>query len=168
MSQARQLRADIEKSRQTARNIIAQHERTQPLRAQVEDATAKVQLLNTELVFNEGVTNVLEEVQKLSEHVSKGCDAVQRDHINEALLCLQASENFMNNSPLTRFANVAKLVGKTLFSLRESIVVLLKSRWADQIRLSKDGLKICPQTSIGQFPFHVIVWEGVFFFSQLT
>jgi centromere/kinetochore protein ZW10 len=113
-----------------------------------------VQLLNTELAFNEGVTNVLEEVQKFSEHISKGHDAVQRDQINEALLCLQAAENFMNKSPLSRYENVASLVKRTHLTLRDAIAALLKSRWADQIQLSKDGLKFCTRGETGQILFH--------------
>jgi centromere/kinetochore protein ZW10 len=151
MSQARQLRADIERSRETARNIVAQHERTQPLRARVNDAAAKVQLMNTELAFNEGVTHVLEEVQKFTAHISNGRKAIEGEQINESITSLEAAEKFVQSSNLWRYSNVASLVQGRLSSLRNDIVNLLLSCWARQVRLSKNELEIRPNDETGKF-----------------
>lgn len=149
MSQARQLRADIERSRETARNIVAQHERAQPLRAQVEDAAAKVQLMNTELAFNEGVTHVLEEVQKFTAHISNGRKAVEVEQIDESIISLEAAEQFIQSSDLSRHSNVASLVQGRLSSLRNDTCNLLLSCWTRQVRLNKNELEIRPNDDTG-------------------
>uniref|UniRef100_A0A093V1P7 Centromere/kinetochore protein zw10 like n=1 Tax=Talaromyces marneffei PM1 TaxID=1077442 RepID=A0A093V1P7_TALMA len=153
MSQARQLRADIERSRETARNIVAQHERTQPLRARVEDAAAKVKLINTELAFNEGVTHVLEEVQKFSAYISSGRKAVEGERINESITSLEAAQEFLQSSNLSKYSNVASLVQGRSSSLRNDIVNLLLSCWTRQVRVSKNELEIRPnkETVNGSF-----------------
>ncbi|GAM40466.1 hypothetical protein TCE0_039f12836 [Talaromyces pinophilus] len=150
MSQARQLRADIERSRETARNIVAQHERTQPLRAQVEDAAAKVQLMNTELAFNEGVTHILEEVQKFTAHIFNGRKAVEGEQIDESIISLEAAEQFIQSSDLSRHSNVASLVQGRLSSLRNDISNLLLSCWTRQVRLNKNELEIRPNDDTEQ------------------
>jgi centromere/kinetochore protein ZW10 len=150
MSQARQLRADIERSRETARNIVAQHERTQPLRAQVKDAAAKVQLMNTELAFNEGVTHVLEEVQKFTAHISNGRKAVEGEQINESITSIEAAEQFIRSSDLLRYGNVASLVQGRLSSLRNDIANLLLSCWTRQVELNKYELEIRPNDDTGK------------------
>jgi centromere/kinetochore protein ZW10 len=156
MSQARQLRADIERSRETARNIVAQHERTQPLRAQVKDAAAKVQLMNTELGFNEGVTHVLEEVQKFSAHLSNGRKAIEGEQINESITSLEAAEKFVQSSNFSRYSNVADLVQGRLSSLRNDIANLLLSCWARQVRLNKNELEIRPNDDAGKSSAHYV------------
>ncbi|EED15255.1 conserved hypothetical protein [Talaromyces stipitatus ATCC 10500] len=150
MSQARQLRADIERSRETARNIVAEHERTLPLRARVTDAAAKVLLMNTELAFNEGVTHVLEEIQKFSAHISNGRKAVKEEQINESITSLEAAENSFKISNLSRYSNVEGLLKGRLSSLRDSISNLLLSCWDRQVRLSKNALEIRPHYEKGQ------------------
>lgn len=150
MSQARQLRADIERSRETARNIVAQHERTQPLRARVQDAAAKVQLMKTELAFNEGVTHVLEEVQKFTAQISNGRKAVEVEQINESITSLEAAEQFIQSSELLRHSNAASLLQLRLSSLRNDIANMLLSCWNRQVQLDRNELEIRPNDDIGE------------------
>lgn len=150
MSQARQLRADIERSRETARHIVAQHERTQPLRARVQDAAAKVQLMKTELAFNEGVTHVLEEVQKFTAQISNGRKAVEVEQINESISSLEAAEQFIQSSELLRHSNVASLLQLRLSSLRNDIANMLLSCWNRQVQLDRNELEIRPNDDIGE------------------
>lgn len=142
ISQARRLRADIERSRETARDIVAQHERTQPLQDKVKDASAKVQLITNELAFNEAVINVFEEVQKFSSHISKGHKAVEEEHIDDSITSLEAAEKFIESPNVMRYTNISSILRERVSFLRKSIVDLLLSCWARHVRLSKNELEI--------------------------
>ncbi|OKL64638.1 hypothetical protein UA08_00177 [Talaromyces atroroseus] len=142
ISQARQLRADIERSRETARDIVAQHERTQPLQDKVKDASAKVQLITNELAFNEAVTDVLGEVQKFSSHIFNSHKAVEEEDIDNSITSLEAAERLLESHNLMRYTSISSILRERVSSLRTSIVDLLLSCWARQVRLSKNEFEV--------------------------
>lgn len=150
MSQARQLRADIERSRVTARDIVAQHERTKPLQAKVKDASAKVQLITTEIAFNDAVTNVFEEVHKFAAHISNGQKAVEEEQINDSIASLEIAEGFLENQNLMQYSNISNILRERITFLRNSITNLLLLCWSRQVRLDKNELEICSKDQSGK------------------
>ncbi|KAJ5915167.1 hypothetical protein N7454_011279 [Penicillium verhagenii] len=90
--QAKQLHADIERSRVTAREIVSQHEHTKPLRAKVEDASAKVALIETEIAFNQAVAETLEEVQRLCQQLESGRTTMGAGEITAAIEQLESTQ----------------------------------------------------------------------------
>ncbi|KAK0942713.1 ribosome biogenesis protein ytm1 [Friedmanniomyces endolithicus] len=62
ITRAKDLQADILRSRETARQIVAEHEANEDLRAQGEEAGRKVKLLEKEVAFEETLAGTLEHV----------------------------------------------------------------------------------------------------------
>lgn len=106
--------------------------------------------MNTELAFNKGVTHVLEEVQKFNAHISNGRKAVEGEQINESITSLEAAENLVRSSDMSRYNNVASLVQGRLSSLRNDIANLLLSCWSRQVRLDRNELEIRPKDDTGK------------------
>ncbi|PLN83036.1 hypothetical protein BDW42DRAFT_165702 [Aspergillus taichungensis] len=137
ISQAKQLHADIERSRVTAREIVAQHENSKPLQMKVEDAAAKVGLVETEIVFNEAVTRALEEVQRLYQQLEAGRVTLREGRVMKAIDTLEEVEGSVNRDRLFSNTNVMHVLFENVAELRREIIVSLHARWAEQLNVDK-------------------------------
>ncbi|KAK1143129.1 ribosome biogenesis protein ytm1 [Aspergillus melleus] len=142
ISQAKQLHADIERSRVTAREIVAQHENTNPLRAKVDDAAAKVGLVETEIAFNQAVTDTLEEVQRLSQQLDAGRALLQGDQVTGAIDILESTEQAIKKDNLFANTTVLVILSENVNDLRGEIVECLRSRWNDQLNIDEREAKL--------------------------
>lgn len=133
--QAKQLHADIERSRATAREIVAQHEHTRPLQAKVEDASAKVALIETEIVFNQTVTDTLEEVQRLGQQLARGRAAVRDDQIATAIELLELTDQAIGRDALFSNTNIMSILSIEVAQFRKEIEEALRLRWTEQLRI---------------------------------
>ncbi|KAL2808114.1 hypothetical protein BJX63DRAFT_424877 [Aspergillus granulosus] len=140
ISQAKQLHADLERSRLTAREIVKQHENTIPLQSKVEDAAAKVDLLEKEIVFNQAVMTTLEEVQAICRQLNSTRALCQDGKITDAIENLEAIEHAINQDGCFKHANARELLLEDVSSLRQDLVGLLHSRWNKHLDLNhKEG-----------------------------
>ncbi|OJJ53213.1 hypothetical protein ASPSYDRAFT_163352 [Aspergillus sydowii CBS 593.65] len=137
ISQAKQLHADLERSRLTAREIVKQHENTKPLQLKVEDAAAKVDLVEKEIVFNQAVTDTLVEVQNLCQRLGATRVLCQNGQITAAIDNLETIERSINLDSCFKHANVTSLLSETLAEMRREIVDLLYSRWNRLLELDQ-------------------------------
>ncbi|KAL4949337.1 hypothetical protein BDW69DRAFT_76524 [Aspergillus filifer] len=129
ISQAKQLHADLERSRLTAREIVKQHENTKPLQLNVQDAAAKVGLVETEIVFNQAVTDTLEEVQGICQQLDATRTLYQEGQITTAIDNLEAIEHAISLDSCFKNTNVRGILSETVSALRHEIVECLRSRW---------------------------------------
>ena len=106
ISQAKQLHADLERSRLTAREIVKQHENTNPSQLNVEDAAAKVGLVETEIVFNQAVTDTLEEVQGICQQLDATRTLCQDGQITASIDNLEAIEHAISLDSCFKNTNV--------------------------------------------------------------
>jgi centromere/kinetochore protein ZW10 len=140
ISQAKQLHADLERSRLTAREIVKQHENTVPLQSNVEDAAAKVNLVEKEIIFNQAVTNTLEEVQSIYRQLDSTLAFCQDGRITNVVENLEAIEHAINQDSYFKYTNVKGLLLENVSSLRQDLVSLLHSRWNQHFKLDhKEG-----------------------------
>ncbi|KAL3450658.1 hypothetical protein BJX65DRAFT_293878 [Aspergillus insuetus] len=140
ISQAKQLHADLERSRLTAREIVKQHENTVPLQSNVEDAAAKVNLVEKEIIFNQAVTNTLEEVQSIYRQLDSTRAFCQNGRITNVVENLEAIEHAINQDSYFKHTNVKGLLLENVSSLRQDLVSLLHSRWNQHFKLDhKEG-----------------------------
>ncbi|CRG87995.1 centromere/kinetochore protein ZW10 [Talaromyces islandicus] len=137
VSQARQLHADIERSRETAREIVAQHESTVPLRSVVKDAAAKVKLVQTELAFNKAVTGILEKVKDFSSRIDDGLKAVEEERIADAINYVDSAESFLGSAELSAYGGLSNILRESISHLRKSIEELLLLQWTSEVRIDK-------------------------------
>ncbi|KXG52604.1 uncharacterized protein PGRI_088880 [Penicillium griseofulvum] len=135
--QAKQLHADIERSRLTAREIVAQHEHTEPLQAKVEDARAKVALVETEIAFNEAVAGTLEEVHRLCQQLEIGRAALRNGQITTAIEQLESTDAAVGKDAFFTNTNVMGILSDEVSLLRSEISQALRSRWADQLNVDR-------------------------------
>ncbi|KAI3140253.1 hypothetical protein CBS147325_6485 [Penicillium roqueforti] len=135
--QAKQLHADIERSRLTAREIVAQHEHTEPLQAKVEDARAKVTLVETEIAFNQAVADTLEEVHRLCQQLETGRAALRSGQITTAIEQLESTDAAVGKDAFFTNTNVMGILSDEVSLLRSEIVEALLSRWADQLKVDR-------------------------------
>ncbi|KAJ5673821.1 Retrograde transport protein Dsl1 C-terminal [Penicillium macrosclerotiorum] len=135
--QAKQLHADIERSRVTAREIVAQHEQTKPLRSKVEDASAKVGLIETEIAFNQAVTDTLEEVQRLCQQLESGRAALATGQISAAIKQLELIDGAIGSDTNFAHTNVMGILSTEVARLRQEIEDALRLRWSKQLNVDR-------------------------------
>ncbi|KAF4216739.1 hypothetical protein CNMCM8980_007267 [Aspergillus fumigatiaffinis] len=137
ISQAEQLHADIERSRLTAREIVAQHENTRPLQLKVEDASAKVRLIQTEIAFNQAVTRTLEEVQELCQRLNAGRTDLAEGRIMAAIDAVDAVEDTVQKDSLFANTNVKHILVQNVVELRKQIAEDLRARWNNLLKVDR-------------------------------
>ncbi|KAL3472189.1 hypothetical protein BJX99DRAFT_262499 [Aspergillus californicus] len=137
ISQAKQLHIDLERSRLTAREIVKQHENTSPLRLKAHDAAAKVNLIEKEIVFNQAVTNTLEEVQNLCQRLDAARNICRGGQIMAAIDSLEAIEHSVNQDSCFNNTNVMELLLENVATLRREIVAFLHTRWNKDLQLDQ-------------------------------
>ncbi|KAJ6108412.1 Retrograde transport protein Dsl1 C-terminal [Penicillium sp. IBT 18751x] len=136
--QAKHLHADIERSRVTAREIIAQHEHTKPLEAKVEDARAKVGLIETEIAFNQAVAETLEEVQRLCHRLESGRTALVQGQVTVAIDHLVAADAAIGGDSSFTNTNVMGILSLEVSRLRQEIEEALRLRWNEQLKVDRE------------------------------
>ncbi|KAF9882964.1 hypothetical protein FE257_004391 [Aspergillus nanangensis] len=142
ISQAKQLHADIERSRATARDIVAQHENTEPLELKVHDATAKVGLIETEIEFNQAVTSTLEEVQRLCQQLDAGRTFLAEGKVMDAIDTLEETDIAVRRENLFTNTNVMHILLENVCELRQEITNFLQNSWSELLHIDKLGAKL--------------------------
>lgn len=156
ISQARQLHADIERSKLTAREIVAQHENTRPLQLKVEDAAAKARLIETEISFNQAVTETLEQVQRLCQQLDGGRTSLRDGRVMAAIDTLEKVNESIKRDNLFTNTNLMSVLSENAHGLRREIEEALQHCWSKQfmidkqkneLKISKDDGKMTHETA---------------------
>lgn len=108
----------------------------------VEDAAAKVGLVETEIVFNEAVTRALEEVQRLYQRLEAGRVTLREGRVMEAIDTLEEVERSVNQDRLFSNTNVMHVLFENVAELRREIIASLHARWAEQLNVDKKQRKL--------------------------
>lgn len=158
MSQAKQLHADIERSRLTAREIVAQHEKTKPFELKVADAAAKVKLVQTEIAFNQAVTSTLEAVQKLCQQLDAGRVALSCGQVTAAIETVEEITKSLKKDSLFTNTNIMNILSKNIMGLRQEVAEYLRTRWNEQVRIDKDKRELQVRTIDGKKTCGFMSW----------
>ncbi|OCK75915.1 hypothetical protein K432DRAFT_446386 [Lepidopterella palustris CBS 459.81] len=129
IAQAKQLQADIERSRATAQEIVQQAESGKAQQARVEDAASKVRLLENELVFNETLVEIVEQIQTISELLENAQDAAVQDQVIQALDKLEEADEAMAHLGTFENTRVVGLLQSRANQLRAAIVENATECW---------------------------------------
>lgn len=117
----------------TAREIVEQHEQTGPLRSKVEDANAKVGLIETEIAFNEAVAGTLEEVQRLCQQIEAARASLASGDISTAIEQLEAIQGALGDDTFFANTNVMSILTIESSRLRQDIEDAVHLRWDKQL-----------------------------------
>lgn len=108
----------------------------------VEDAAAKVGLIETEIAFNQAVTETLEEVQRLCQQLDGGRTALQNGQIMAAIDTWQAADEVIKRDSLFTNTNVMGILSDNAAGLRREIDDSLRLRWSEQLMVDKQNGKL--------------------------
>lgn len=157
ITQAKQLHADIERSRHTAREIVSQHENTKPLQLKVDDAAAKVALVETEIAFNEAVRNTLEVVDKLCQKLETGRTELRDGKVTAAIEILETTETTIRSDSLFTNTNIMSILSENVAGLRREVVDFLHTRWNDLLSVDRQQRKLCISENGGNVTLDVVI-----------
>ncbi|KAK8168092.1 hypothetical protein IWX90DRAFT_425066 [Phyllosticta citrichinensis] len=129
IAQAKQLQADIERSRATAHDIVQQAEAGRTLQANVQDATSKVALLRSELVYNETLEATLVRIKQASDLLDKAEDAAAEYQIINALDDLKEAEDYIVHMGSYKDTKVVGVLQKRIKQLRAGMAENAMDSW---------------------------------------
>jgi centromere/kinetochore protein ZW10 len=93
ISRAKELQADILRSRETARQIVADAEAGKDLHAEVEDKAKKLELLEKEVDFNETLTGTLDHVRYANGLLDRAQEEAVLADVQNCLESLEEAES---------------------------------------------------------------------------
>jgi centromere/kinetochore protein ZW10 len=108
----------------------------------VKDASAKVELVQTELAFNEAVTGILEKVKDFSSRIDNGLKAVEEERIADAINCVHYAESFLGSADLSDYDGLSSILHESITHLRKSIEELLLLQWTSEVRINKSEMTL--------------------------
>ncbi|KAF2435010.1 hypothetical protein EJ08DRAFT_580829 [Tothia fuscella] len=142
ISQAKQLQADIERSKATAREIVQEAEAGKTLNAHVEDATSKVELLRKELDFNVTLADTLEQLQIISGLLDGSQNAASEGDLAESLEKLGNAQKVIDQLDSFENTRFAGLVERRASQLRELLVAKVQEYWHGMVKYSSAERRI--------------------------
>lgn len=116
---------------------MAQHEHTSPLRSKVEDASAKVGLIETEIAFNQAVAETLKEVQRLCQQLENGRVALANGELTVAIGQLESTKAAIGKDAFFTNTNVMSILTLEVARFREQIENTLRLRWQEQLKVDR-------------------------------
>ena len=116
-----------------AKEIVAQHEKTRDLEDGVQDASAKVELFNTEISFSQSLLDVLGRARDIDQNILEGYEAIDQGHLEKAIGILLTVEDSIRTSAFQTVQVITILAAKAS-ELRNSIASSLWERWDDFVR----------------------------------
>ncbi|KAF2142159.1 uncharacterized protein K452DRAFT_287375 [Aplosporella prunicola CBS 121167] len=129
IAQAKQLQADIERSRATAHDIVQQAEAGHSLQAHVQDASSKFALLQNELAFNETLADTVGRIKDIAAVLDEAQDAAAQNHITEALDKMGQADEAMSHLGPFQDTAVAGILRKRSTQLRAELVDKAMGFW---------------------------------------
>lgn len=114
----------------------------------MEDASAKVALIETEIVFNQTVTETLEEVQRLSQQLASGRAAVGDGQITTAIELLESADKAIGRDTFFSNTNVMSILSIEVAQFRKEIEEALRLRWTEQLKVNHQDASF--QISLGE------------------
>lgn len=92
--------------------------------------------MQTELTFNEAVTETLEQVQRFCQQLDEGQRAVEEERIVDAIESLETADGSLETAEFSRHGNLKSILQESVSTLRNSIIELLLIRWTSEVRFN--------------------------------
>lgn len=94
-------------------------------------------LIETEIAFNQAVTDTLEEVQRLSQQLESGHAALRNGKVSTAIDVLQALDEAIGNDTFFSNTNVMSILSTEVARFRQEIEEALHLRWTEQLKFDR-------------------------------
>lgn len=135
ISQAKQLQADIEESRASARQIVRQSEAEKSLEGQVNDASSKVDLLKGEVFFNETLAETLEQIERIHQLLYSVQEATLGDRLLDAIVWLEKAQEEIGMLRTFENTRVVKILRGKATDIHGAIVETIDDCWKALLRM---------------------------------
>lgn len=103
----------------------------------MEDASAKVGLIETEIAFNQAVAETLEEVQRLCQQLENGRAALANGQLTAAIGQLDSMKAAIGKDAFFTNTNVISILTLEVAQFREQIEDTLRVRWQEQLKVDR-------------------------------
>ncbi|KAL8634112.1 hypothetical protein Q9189_000031 [Teloschistes chrysophthalmus] len=135
VSQAKQLRTDIETAHSSSQDISVESVQNKQLRQHVHDAESKLRLLEGELAFNQRLATALAQIRSIDHAIRDTADQSRRDQVLEAIDSLAATETKLESIPSARNIRAVGVLDVEIKSIRQEIAYSLNTKWQDSIHV---------------------------------
>ena len=167
ITRARELQADIIRSRDTAREIVREAEEHQKLRADVEDKRNKVELLWKEVAFNETLTGTLDHVGYANSLLQRAQEEAVIGNVEKALSRLEDAEASIAGLEGVKESRAVAVLQQRAEQLREGLIESATECWNALIQvdienkrvwIQRKGLKTAvPEAAVPEISLDAIV-----------
>lgn len=148
ISRAKDLQADIQRSRDTAREIVAEAEAGRDVREKVKDAGNKVGLLEREVGFNEALTGTLEHVRYAHGISGEVKEAIVQGRLERALERLEGAEASVGGLRGVEGSKAVGLLVSRVGKLREELVERTGGMWNEFVKVDFESKKIVVKEAV--------------------
>ncbi|KAL8767468.1 MAG: hypothetical protein Q9209_006054 [Squamulea sp. 1 TL-2023] len=135
ISQAKQLRKDIETVQSSSRHILANAQRNKELQQDVLNASSKLHLLEEELAFNQNLAATIENVRDIRGAIGQIQDLNVHGELLKAVDFAVEMEKKLGLAEKDRRIKAFGLLAMASKDLRQDIVKALDERWQNLIRV---------------------------------
>lgn len=142
ISRAKELQVDIQRSRETARQIVAEAEAGKELKAKVQDSGNKVALLEKEVSFNEALTGTLEHIRYASGVLRQAQDEAVKGRVQTALEKLEQAESSIGGLQGVEGSKSVGILNKRAESLRDNLKESTLAGWNSLVSASYEEKSI--------------------------
>ncbi|MCJ1431747.1 hypothetical protein MMC27_001102 [Xylographa pallens] len=152
VSQARQLRTDIDASQFLAQEMVSLANKGQELESKAEDASGKVDLLKGEVIFNEALSSTLQQVHDLRHTLDTAQNAAIQNSLPDAIALLKKAERELSELHGCENTRLAGLVRGKVADLHKLVAETLTEQWNTLIHIDSNRLKISFHRKINDDP----------------
>lgn len=146
--QAKQLRQDINQTERKSQAIVQFAKDGRALREKLQDASAKVKLLDGEVVFNDSVVDTLRELQNVRTTTDATSAAIEHGQLVEASKSLKQSE--------VQASRIGSLVGTGLIGvireriekIRSKVIDIVEETWSKLIVVDSSTHRLTIHTQV--------------------
>ncbi|KAL8641243.1 MAG: hypothetical protein Q9228_001929 [Teloschistes exilis] len=142
VSQAKQLRTDIETAHSSSQGISAEAVQNEQLRQHVHDTESKLRLLEGELAFNQRLARALAQIRSIDHAIRDTAERLRRGQVSEAIDTLAATETELESIPSARNIKAVGVLDVEINSIRQEIAYSLNKKWQDSIHVGLLTLSI--------------------------
>ena len=145
IARAKELQADILRSRDTARQIVAEAERLEEVKAEVADAGSKVGLLEREVAFNESLAATLEQVRDANGLLESVRDDTVKGDVETAIEKLAEAEAAISDLEKLSHSRAVQVLAQSAEQLKESMRETTTECWDALVNVSVEDKRVLVQ-----------------------
>ncbi|KAK3048496.1 ribosome biogenesis protein ytm1 [Extremus antarcticus] len=142
ISHAKSLQTDILKSRDLARQIIAEAETGRSLKDEAEDQRRKVELLAREVQFNEGLTETLESVRNANGLLERAAGEAATVEVKRSFETLEEAEALIDSLDGQAGSRTVDVLREKVQGLRNGMTETTTACWDGLITISAEDKSV--------------------------